>query len=659
MKLSKILQYSDDNLAKHIDDEVLAKIGSDVVKGYEDDLESRREWEERNAEALKLAMQVVERKSFPWPGAANIKYPLVLTSCIQFNARAYPALVPSTRVVDMKLRPDAPMEMSQMAAAVSEVLNWEILTSGEWEDGQDLLLMMLPLIGTVFKKTYFDPEKGQNCSIPLHPSNFVVDYWARSLDGCERKTHVQYKLPNEVEEKKRLDYYLDVDISPSHVHASEVEQVGDDARGFQRPAEASTHRILEQCCWLDLDEDGYKEPYVATVDYGSRKVLRLADNFKELTLIYMGSRIRVAPEEYVDEYDGFKVGRITENNYYTKYGFIRSADGGFYDVGLGTLLGPVNRSVDSILNQLVDAGTLSNAQGGLLSRNIRTRSGQVNVAPGRWIRTDASGEELRNGVFPWPVKEPSMVLFQLLGLLMDAGQKIGSVSDTMMGQNPGQNQAATTTMTVLEQGLQVFSAIYKRVFRSMTDEFRKWYELNRTYAENPELYQLPKEMIVPTADPSSVAQSQKMLKAEALKAAVMQAPHLYGFEGQILAEKRYLEALGETNADELLANAQPPQDPEAAAAQAEAEQKQAEFQHRVQMDTMKESREQERTKSTIMKDMATVKTKIANSELAQEKQAWQQVYDQMQVELDLMRVTNERIAGMARASNNSSDSKAA
>ena len=659
MKLSKILQYSDDNLAKHLDGVLLSSIGNEVVKGYENDLESRREWEEKNAEALKLAMQVVEKKTFPWPGAANIKYPLVLTSCVQFNARAYPALVPSTRVVDMRVRPDAPTEVTQIASHVSNILNWEILTSGEWEDGQDLLLMMLPLIGTVFKKTYYDPEKGRNCSVPLHPSNFVVDYWARSLDGCERKTHVQYKSANEIEEKKRLDWYLDIDISPAHVNGSDIEKVGDDARGFQRPAEAGTHRILEQCCWIDLDEDGYKEPYVVTVDHSSGRVLRLTDNFKQLTMIYMGSRITVAPEEYVDEYDSFKVGKITENQYYTKYGFIRSADGGFYDVGLGTLLGPINRSVDSILNQLVDAGTLSNAQGGLLSRNIRTRSGAINVAPGRWVRTEASGEELRNGVFPWPVKEPSLVLFQLLGLLMEAGQKIGSVSDTMMGQNPGQNQAATTTMTVLEQGLQVFSAIYKRVYRAMTDEFRKWYELNRTYSEDPEAYQLPSELLIPTADPSSVAQSQKMLKAEALKAAVMQAPHLYGFEGQVLAEKRYLEALGESNVEELLAQAQPPQDPEAAAAQMEAEQKQAEFQHRVQMDTMKESREQERTKSTIMKDMATVKTKIANSELAQEKQAWQQVYDQMQIELDLMRLSNERIARVADASNNRANSQAA
>lgn len=635
MKLAKIIELSDENLAEHLDDSLLDRIGEDAIQGYEDDLESRKEWEEKNADALKLALQYFENKTFPWPNASNVKYPLVLVSCIQFNSRAYPAMIPGDRVCEIKTSPAMDTDVTKVARAVADDMNWGIM-SGEWEEGHDLLLMMLPLIGTVFKKTYYDPDLGGNVSFPIHPSNFVVDYWAKSLDTCERKTHVQRFRDNQVREKINLGLYRDQEYGKRDESLSKTEKASDAAKGFQEPAEQDTYAFLEQCCWIDLDKDGYKEPYIVTVDRSSGKVARLVDNFHTITLVDRGTRLTITPEEYSDDLSFMKVGRISENQYYTKYGFIRSPDGSFYDVGLGQLLSPINHAADSLINILIDTGVLNSAGGGLLSRNIRIRSGNISRSPGLWHRTDASAEELKSGVFPWPVHEPSNVLFQLLGMLLDAGQKIGSVSDTMMGKNPGQNQAATTTMTVLEQGLQVFSAIYKRVFRSMSEEFRKWYTLNKRYGESPEMYQFDVRLVRPTADPSAVAQAQRMLKAEALMARTQAAPHLYGMEGAVMAEQRYLEALGIPNPAEMLKDAQPPQNPEAEIEKQKIEIEQQRWMEEHKIAVAKETREQERAKSSIMKDMTTVQTKMASASLNEEKQAWQEYMDRLQMELEMI-----------------------
>jgi chaperonin GroES len=334
LKLSRIIEL--DNLADHLDEEQLRRIGEDVVEGYKRDLQSREAWEEKNADALKLALQFSEKKTFPWPNASNIKYPLVLLSCVQFNSRAYPAMVPGERVVEIRKSPKMDLQASEMATAAADEMNWQIMEGGEddnWEDGHDLMLMMVPLIGTVFKKTYYDAEKGKNCSYPILPSNFVVDYWAKNLVQCARKTHVHQFDENHVESQKRLEYYRDVEYGKHVPQASEIQDVADDARGFERP-QTQGYTFLEQCCWIDLDEDGYKEPYVVTVDLASGQVARIVENFKEITLVRNGIRLKIKPGEYNDDMAVMKVAKITEQQYYTKYGFIRSPDGGSTMSGL-------------------------------------------------------------------------------------------------------------------------------------------------------------------------------------------------------------------------------------------------------------------------------------------------------------------------------------
>jgi len=586
-----------DNLANELSDKKLAEIGLNVTEDYETDKSSRKAWEERNAEALKLALQVVEEKSFPWAGASSVKYPLVTIACLQYNARAYPAIIPGKEIAKCRvLGPDLDGTRTERAKRIGSHISYQLTEEDpSWEEGMDRLFMIKPLVGTVFKKTYFDSEKGRICSEVINPDNFVIDYYAKSVSSAQRKTHRINYYENELEEFFRSDYFKRVDLNPED-EPSAYEQASDEAHGMERPDDES-FEVLEQHRWEDLDEDGYKEPYIVTSIKG--KVVRITPRFD-------GDDV---------EFNGDQIARITPKEYFTKYGFIPSPDGSIYDIGFGILLGPTNRAVNSLLRQLIDAGTLSNAQGGLLARSVRVKGGRIQVTPGRWVRTEASPEDLRKGVFPWPVKDPSNVLFSLLSLLIDAGQKIGSTPEIMMGKNPGQNQPATTTMAVLEQGLQVFSAIYKRAYRSLTEELRKYYKLNREYLNPVEFFGgveiLQKDYqdnndVVPIADPNVVGTAQRAAKAEALVARAMSVPHIYGMEGQLEVERRYLEALQIPGVDNILPKQiQPPPD-------MEAEIRKAELEDTSKREWFKAEMDARRTMSNIKKDEANVIRTLEN-----------------------------------------------
>ena len=598
MKFNRIIELSDEgiNLASKLNAGQLDDIGKAVAKGYRDDLDSRREWENRNADALKLAMQYYERKSWPWEGASNVRYPLITTTAMQYNARAYPALVPGREVVKIKTfdgKKDEELTLMERA------LNWAIMEeSSEWEEETDKLLMIQPLIGFVVKKIFFDPQQQRIRSQVVLPQNFVVDYYAKSLESAARKTHVLSYTPNELEEMFRLDWFRRVEMGPVDREVRDFHSAVDEIHGFQRPPASEECVVLEQHCWLDLDEDGYAEPYVVHVLEKNDEVLRIFPRFQKVFYARQGDVIEGTNTDLIQM--GYKIARIQPEEYFVKYGFIPSPDGSIYDIGLGVLLAPGNEAVNSLLNQLIDAGTLSNVQGGLLSRGIRIRSGDIDIQPGRWHRTDADAEELAKGIYPWPIKEPSGTLFSLLGLLIDAGQQVGSVSEAMMGAMPGQNTAATTVMASLEQGMQVFSAIYKRTFRSMSKEFRQWFDLTIRFVD-PSMANKLQGQVVPVADPNIVSSTQRMMKAQALVERATVAPNLYGNEGLIEAERRFLEALQVENIEALLHPGEFDQQ------QAQAIQEQTQVVMQTEQD--KSQREWTRTLANAKKDEATIASK--------------------------------------------------
>jgi len=609
LKFKDIWENQTDNLAEFLDDEQLENIGSDIHEQYLEDKGSRKEWENNYASALKLALLVKDQKTFPWPEAANVSYPLVAMACVQYNARAYSALLAGEQLCKPV---DGRKEGWAVCKRIDHYVRHEI---DDWEENMDKLLLIQALVGCPVKKTY-RTDDGVRSELVL-PDRFVVNYYAKKVP--ERATHRLYYSENEFEEHKRMGFFRDVDLRKVHLEHTAVSDVEDEAHGQSKPTSPTGHEILEVHCWYDLDDDGYKEPYIIWLDNDSRQVLRISTRWGSI-FMKKGSTVAVEGYDVTLENAGYKIAKIVPEEFFTKYPFIPAPDGSWYDVGFGLLLGSINNATDSILNMLIDAGVLANTQGGLLARNVRVRGGKIEMTPGKFVRTEANAMDLKNGVFPWPIKEPSTVLFSLLQLLIKSGERLGSVTDAMTGENPGQNQAATTTMAVLEQGSQVHNSIYKRTYRSMTSEIRKIKghltdmspNMYGSYREEQsgQMVEFKDSQMMLTADPSVMSQAQRMAKAEALMQRVMAAPHLYGMEGAVEAERNYLEALQINGVEQLLANPQPPQgDPKI---EIEGQKVQADGQFKMQqleLDKLK-------TQSGIQVDSAQIKKMEADAMLA-------------------------------------------
>lgn len=544
------------NIADTIDEEKLTQIGSDCAKGFEYDLSTRSEWEQNLKDWTKLALQVREEKSWPWPKAANVKYPLLSTAAMQFNARAYPSLIPSNGdVVKVNvIGKDRDGMKLERAKRIGMFMSYQVLYEMHcWEEDMDKLLMMLPIIGTVFKKTYYNPVLKQNVSELVLPENLVVNYWAKSLETAERVSEIIPLSKRLVKEKMMSKTYLDVELGDPIPDPTQMTQaVAQD--------EATPYQIIEQHTYLDLDEDGYAEPYVVTFERTSGKVLRIVARFDEDTI-------------YQDD-DG-NLQRIEPIQYYTKFGFIPNPDGGFYDVGFGLLLGPLNESVNTLINQLIDAGTLSNLQGGFLGKGLKLKMGESRWQPGEWKPVNSTADDLRKQIVPLPAKEPSNVLFQLMGSLITSGKELASVAEIFVGKMPGQNTPATTTMATIEQGMKVFTAVYKRVYRALRSEFKKIYDLNRVYLDpnkyaavidtevGPDDFDKESYDVCPAADPSTPTGTEKLMKAQGLLELLPT-----GILDPVEVIRRVLEAQEQPNYERLFnqqiqqtGQMQPPPDP--------------------------------------------------------------------------------------------------
>lgn len=524
------------NVAEVLDDDMLGNLGAKVVREFEIDDNSRKDWLTKIEGAIDLAMQVAEEKSYPWPRAANVKYPLMTTAAIQFAARAYPAIVAGNNIVKSKLVGEHTDEKREKADRVATHMSWQMSEEmEEWDEDTDKLLHILPIVGCVLRKTWFDPDKGRNCSRLVHPKKGVVNYNAVSLADAPRITEVLEFYPYQITEKRRLGTWRDIDLPLT---------VGED--------EDAPHEFLEQHRMLDLDEDGYEEPWIVTVHKESAKVVRIVPRFDEMRII-QNARGEIA--------------KIDPIHYYTKYSFLPSPDGSFYDVGFGMLLSPINETINASINQMLDAGHLQNVGGGFINNSLKLKGGALRFKPGEWKQVDMTGG-VTNPVIPIPHPGPSVVLFSLLELLLQAGKDISAVQDVLTGEQ-GANEPATTTLARIEQGLKVFTAIYKRIFRALKGELGKLFDLNAQYLNpdtyytvldeqqqiGPEDYDRSSFDVVPVADPSSVSDMQKLARAQFLMEFI-QDPAVNGME----IRRRIFEAAGVDDLDELF-DVQPPQPP--------------------------------------------------------------------------------------------------
>jgi chaperonin GroES len=531
-----------DNIVPMLDAEVVSRIGLEVTRGYDIDKVSRSEWEKQTKIAMDLAMQVTQEKSWPWPKAANVKYPLITTASIQFSARAYPAIVRGQEVVKGEvLGPDPQGKKKERATRIGRHMSYQVLEEiPDWDEEEDKLLMQMSIVGCAFRKTYFDTMMGRPCS-DLVPAKYVVYNHQTPFAKLRRITHELFVFKNEAIERQRGGIWSECELGLPDGEDNDEDGAFD---------------FLEQHCWYDLDEDGYKEPYVVTVKKDSSKVVRILARFDE---------------------DGIKVNgrgeiaKIIPVEYWTKFPFMPNPDGGSYDVGLGLLLNPINETVNTVLNQLLDAGTLANTGGGFIGSGLKMKGGPARFVPGEFKPVDNSGSKIAENVFHMTFPGPSPVLFQLLGMLIEAGKDISSVKDILTGDQQI-NQTATTTLALIEQGQKVFSAIYKRVHRSLKQEFKKLYRLNKLYLLPEDYYRFQDKVesiyledyqgdetdVAPVSDPTLVSDAQELTRAEALMKFAGD-PYI----NQIELRRKFLVALKEQDIDTLLVKEEPkaPQDP--------------------------------------------------------------------------------------------------
>lgn len=539
------------NLVFEIDEDEIAKLGRKVVEEYDLDLQSRMDagWDALNEQALKLAMQVKEDKTFPWAGAANIKYPLITTAAIQFAARAYPAIVDGWSVVKGKPMGQPSEEKRARAERIGQHMSWQLLEEmPEWESDTDQMLHVLPITGCMVRKTWFDPVLGRNRSEIIFPDKIVVNYMAKA--DCPRITHRVEYYPHEVLERVRSEVWGDITLE-QHADSNEPEV------------------FLEQHRLWDMDGDGYPEPYIVTVHKDTAKVVRVVARYDEkgVTMNASGEVVAIAPIDY-----------------FTKYSFIPSMDGSWYPIGFGSLLNSLNETINATINQMLDAGTLSNLQSGFIGNGISLKSGVASFKPGEWKKVGVDGGTLRENVVPLPVAQPSTVLFSLLGMMIEAAKDITATKDILTGETQGSNQAVGTTLAMIEQGLKVFSAIYKRIHRALKWELAALKRLNRLYLRDEQYfnfhdveglvtladYQADDEYdVIPVSDPTVVTDMQRMARAQFLVETFRGDPNV----DQRELDRRVMDAAGIPDIKGLMPDPQgpPPPDPKAIEAMAKAE----------------------------------------------------------------------------------------
>jgi chaperonin GroES len=497
------------NVAEDIDESELNKIGGRVAEGYEIDSRSRGDWEDRAYKALEIAKQKREEKSYPFPGAANVNYPLLTTASLQFAARAYPAIISGREIVRAKLTGgNMQGELSARGSRIGQHMSHQLLEEMEdWEGETDMMLHQMPVVGGAARKVFWRFEADRPKSTWISLINLVVNQKVKSLESAPRISHSFQLYPQEVEERKRAGTFLDVDLHP------ESAEGNDD----QAPLD-----FIEQHCYYDLDGDDFAEPWIITIHEQSEKVVRITAGFDV-------NEIR---------HDGEKITRIPREDYFVIYPFIPDPEGGFYPIGFGFLLESITSIVDTTMNQMIDAGHLQNAGGGFIGSGLTFKKTELRFEPGVYHTVDALGQDIRTAIVNMEHPGPSMALFQLLTMMIDAAKQITSIQDILTGDMTQDNVAPTTILALIEQGHKVFTAIYKRIFKSLSKEFRIIYRLNRKYLSDKsysEIIGQPSDVgsdyaddnmvVCPVADPTLVTEMQRIARAQMLTQLQMQPPY--------------------------------------------------------------------------------------------------------------------------------------
>lgn len=482
------------NIAGELDADLLSQIAARVIDEYTLDKASRSDWEEEARLATEAVLQKAEVKNYPFEKASNIKYPILTSAALQFGARSYPAMVPGDRIVKVKTVGPDPMGLKQARAdRVSTHMSYQILKQMDgWEDETDTMCHQLPVLGDGFKKVYRDVENGKNCSDFTSAMNVVVNQNTKSLQTVPRITHEIELYPYEIEQRIRGETFLEFEYGAAGTPGiPKPDGTTDSPNDVDAP-----HMFLEQHRFEDLDGDGLREPWIITVHKDSAKVCRVVANFD-----LEKTRVR----------DDGVIVRIPRRDYFVHFPFLPDPNGGFYGIGFGRLLRAIGEAVNTSLNMMMDAAHLQNAGGGFLGSGLNLKKAQIRIAMNEWTQLNVPGKNVRDAIVPHNFPGPSSVLFQLLGLLIDAGKQIASVQDVLTGDAHAQTMQPTTLLALIEQGLKVFTSIIKRLFRSLAREFHLLYELNRRYPDEEEY-----QNIIDWSPPPQVLQAVEAFKQQSM-----------------------------------------------------------------------------------------------------------------------------------------------
>ena len=545
------------NLAESLDEETLSKLSSDLCSSIKNDLDSRSEWEKTYIDGLKyLGMKFDESRSQPFEGSSGVIHPILAEAVTQFQAQAYKELLPAKGPVKTQIIGMRTAETESQAERVQEFMNYYIMNvMQEYDPELDQLLFYLPLAGSAFKKIYFDFVLKRAVSKFIPPEDLIVPYEASDMYSAERITHVISMSKNEIRKQQLSGFYADVDIpdesyeerSEITTEIDEIEGVAPDYTEDRNRTIYEVHTILDIEGYEDMGAEGeptgLKLPYIVTIDEQANTVLAIRRNYN--------------PEDP----DKNKI------NYFVQYKFLPGL--GFYGLGLSHMIGGISKASTSILRQLIDAGTLANLPAGFKARGMRIRDEAEPLQPGEFRDIDTTGGSLRENLIPLPIKEPSNVLMQLLGLLVDSGKRFAAIADMNVG-DMNQAMPVGTTVALLERGTKVMSAIQKRLHYAQKVEFNLLADVFADYLPpeyNFETGSGTKDIkisdfddrvdIVPVSDPNIFSQSQRITMAQELLQMVQSAPDVHGPMGIYEAYKRMYGALGIDNVESLL---QPPPD---------------------------------------------------------------------------------------------------
>ena len=548
----------DANLAEVLDEGTLGELSSELRASYNEDLDSRDEWEETYVKGLDLLGLKTEERTTPFEGASGITHPMISESVTQFQAQAYKELLPAGGPVRTNVLGLQNAEREEQANRVKDFMNYQITeVMEEYDPDMDQMLFYLPLSGSTFKKVYFDQTRQRAVAKFIPAQDLVVPYSASDLATSTRVTHVLRMDENDVRKMQVAQVYRDVDLqTSSDTEEDPVKQKVNELEGISKNYSDDVLTILEMHVELDLErfEDldpetgeptGIRLPYVVTIDESSGKVLAIRRNY--------------------DMTDPLK----RKRQYFVHYKFMPGL--GFYGFGLVHMIGGLGRAATSLLRQLIDAGTLANLPAGFKARGVRVRNSDEPLQPGEFRDIDAPGGSIRDAIVPLPYKEPSATLAQLLGGLVNDGRRFVALADQQMS-DMNQETPVGTTVAMLERGMKVMSAIHKRMHYAQKTEFRL---LARIFAENlPPMYPYevagaPQQVkmqdfdaridVLPVSDPNIFSMSQRVTLAQTQLQLAQSNPQMHNLHA---AYRRMYQALEVQNIDEILPPPPPPPQPQ-------------------------------------------------------------------------------------------------